>query len=236
MSREKLREFAMAADQSLLADAVGQRIRRRGPGRPKDSAKRAAIITAASTLFLSQGFETVRMDEVAVAAGVSKMTVYSHFQDKAALFAACVQATGDDLLANAEAISAPFSNVDLERTLIAFGMTVLKLALDPKTANLHRMLSTKLIEHPDMAVAIHNAAVATHNLLAKILLSATERGEIKVDIASEAAEYLLSIWQGDLSQSIASGFSPPLTEAEIEKRVKRGTAMFLRAYDYGNTL
>ena len=51
-------------------------------GRPKDPAKRAAILDAAEKLFLSQGFTGTSMDAVAKEAGVSKLTVYSHFSDK----------------------------------------------------------------------------------------------------------------------------------------------------------
>ena len=53
-----------------------------GPGRPKDPGKRAAILDAAKRLFVSQGFERVSMDQIAAEAGVSKLTVYSHFGDK----------------------------------------------------------------------------------------------------------------------------------------------------------
>ena len=57
-------------------------------GRPKDPAKREAILDAAKALFIAQGFAGTSMDAVATEAGVSKLTVYSHFSDKATLFAA----------------------------------------------------------------------------------------------------------------------------------------------------
>ena len=62
-----------------------------GPGRPKDLEKRASILQAAKRLFTTQGFEGTSMDAIASAAGVSKLTVYSHFQDKERLFAAAVE-------------------------------------------------------------------------------------------------------------------------------------------------
>ncbi|MDT3733048.1 TetR/AcrR family transcriptional regulator, partial [Pseudomonas soli] len=64
-----------------------------GPGRPKDLAKREAILEAAKHLFLSLGYANTSMDAVAAAAGVSKLTVYSHFTDKQTLFGAAVMAT-----------------------------------------------------------------------------------------------------------------------------------------------
>ncbi len=53
-----------------------------GPGRPKDLGKRASILEAAKRLFIEQGYLGVSMDQIAAAAGVSKLTVYSHFGDK----------------------------------------------------------------------------------------------------------------------------------------------------------
>lgn len=37
-------------------------------------------------MFMEQGFAGVSMDGIAAAAGVSKLTVYSHFGDKESLF------------------------------------------------------------------------------------------------------------------------------------------------------
>lgn len=62
-----------------------------GPGRPKDLAKREAILDASKKLFVQLGFDAVSMDQIASAAGVSKLTVYSHFGDKETLFAAAVE-------------------------------------------------------------------------------------------------------------------------------------------------
>src|SRR4051812_7291322 len=62
------------------------------PGRPKDLEKGAAILEAAKRLFTTQGFDGTSMDQIAAAAGVSKLTVYSHFGDKENLFAACAKA------------------------------------------------------------------------------------------------------------------------------------------------
>lgn len=53
--------------------------------------KTAAILAGAMQEFLEQGYAATTMDKVAAAAGVSKATVYSHFQDKEALFKAIIQ-------------------------------------------------------------------------------------------------------------------------------------------------
>ncbi|MBE9028232.1 TetR/AcrR family transcriptional regulator [filamentous cyanobacterium LEGE 11480] len=58
-------------------------------------AKSAMILQGAMQEFLEHGYAGTSMDRVAAAAGVSKATVYSHFGDKAGLFAAMVQHLAD---------------------------------------------------------------------------------------------------------------------------------------------
>ncbi|MDS3860252.1 TetR/AcrR family transcriptional regulator [Thermosynechococcaceae cyanobacterium BACA0444] len=55
------------------------------------SDKAEQILTGAMQAFLAQGYAGTSMDRVAAAAGVSKATVYSHFQDKERLFQALVR-------------------------------------------------------------------------------------------------------------------------------------------------
>jgi len=59
--------------------------------RSKSKEKRQQILNAASNLFLTHGFENTSMDQVAIDAGVSKQTVYSHFGNKEDLFTAIIE-------------------------------------------------------------------------------------------------------------------------------------------------
>ncbi len=52
--------------------------------------KAAAILEGAMQEFLTNGYAATTMDKVAAAAGVSKATVYNHFQDKEGLFNALI--------------------------------------------------------------------------------------------------------------------------------------------------
>ena len=61
-------------------------------GRPKSNEKRRDILFHASELFLLQGYDRTSMDAVAKHSGVSKQTVYSHFQNKDVLYNAVIEA------------------------------------------------------------------------------------------------------------------------------------------------
>ena len=56
--------------------------------------RRAALITAAKDAFAERGFAATSMDDVANAAGVSRLIVYRHFESKEALYDAVASETG----------------------------------------------------------------------------------------------------------------------------------------------
>ena len=76
-------------------------------GRPKDPAKRAAILASAKQLFAEHGFDGVSMDQIAQAAGVSKLTVYSHFGDKETLVGDVVHRVCESLMPDALFVADP---------------------------------------------------------------------------------------------------------------------------------
>jgi AcrR family transcriptional regulator len=53
--------------------------------------KREQILQGATRVFLRHGYAGTSMDRVAGEAGVSKQTIYTHFQDKEGLFAALIE-------------------------------------------------------------------------------------------------------------------------------------------------
>ena len=59
--------------------------------RQLSSEKAKAILEGGMQEFLAHGYAATSMDRVAIVAGVSKATVYSHFRDKEGLFIALIQ-------------------------------------------------------------------------------------------------------------------------------------------------
>ena len=53
--------------------------------------RRAAILRAAATAFAARGFAATSMDDVAAAAGVTRLIVYRHFESKEALYIAVLE-------------------------------------------------------------------------------------------------------------------------------------------------
>jgi TetR/AcrR family transcriptional repressor of mexJK operon len=203
----------------------------RGPGRPKDQAKRAAIVAAARTLFMERGYGGVTMEAVAAAANVSKMTVYGHFHDKSALFGAVVRVISNQMVATLTSLDEAGGAPELEPALVAFGNALLGLILSPHVVAMSHVLMGMLMKDRAMAEAFYEAGPShTHAALARFLAEAASRGQVAIDSAEAAADDLVSLWQGDMPKRIALGMVPAPTDAQIEARVRHGTRVFLRAY------
>jgi AcrR family transcriptional regulator len=76
--------------------------------RLKAQERRESILNAANTVFGQHGYDNVRIDDVAVAAGISKALIYEHFRSKQELYIELMNRAAADLLgAIVEAATAP---------------------------------------------------------------------------------------------------------------------------------
>src|SRR4051812_36969402 len=89
---------------------------RRSLPRPPAGTARSRIVTGAHKHFLSHGFRSVTMDELADELGMSKKTLYAHFPSKLALVEAVLRDKADRVEADLGRIAAETSN-DFLKTL-----------------------------------------------------------------------------------------------------------------------
>ncbi|MCG3202914.1 MAG: hypothetical protein NFCOHLIN_02800 [Gammaproteobacteria bacterium] len=191
--------------------------------------KRKAILEAAGRLFLEHGFERTTMDAVAAAAGVSKLTVYSHFQDKEGLFRALVARKCDRY----------FKGRDLERlgalppkealTRLANGF--LGLMYHPDVLSLYRLLIGGASQQVSRNRAFHDTGPRpTIESLARLLAGFHARGLLRVGDPQRAAEHLLAMLQGCMHQRVLLNVEPPPAARALKEHIEDVVAVFLRAY------
>lgn len=198
-------------------------------GRPRDPAKHEAIIAAARRVFFTKGLATSAIEEIAQRAGVSKVTIYNRFGDKATLFEAVVKAQTTSM---AEMLSGERAEgADLRTRLNGFGEALLAFLFHPDHVSMERMLAQDLAEHPALADRFFAVGPGRcRDLLADVLIQAAQRGEIALDNAREGAEDLLSLWKGFADLEFRLSVRAPLSDSEIARRVASGTDKFLRLW------
>lgn len=204
-----------------------------GPGRPKDLGKRAAILDAAKRLFLVQGFTGVSMDQIAAEAGVSKLTVYSHFGDKDALFAEavrahCVQQLPDSLFEAADA--AP-----LREGLLQIARAFFAMLGGPEALAGHRIMCTPQVVDSAVPQLFWDAGPQRIlDALAQVLRHHVEAGELEIANIEVAASQFLTLAKGELHARMVfgccdGGQSTPL-QHQVEAQLEAAVDLFLRGY------
>jgi len=190
---------AVVAESTVGADVLIVRVastpeRLAGPAAGRDpGGKRAAIVRAATELFLRQGYQATRTEQIAAAAAVSKQTVYNQFGDKETLFRDIVLG----VTATAEAFAAELTDTlatlhdpaDLEPTLRSLARRYLAAVTNPQVLALRRLVISEALRLPALAAAYYERAPA-HILtaLAEQMGRLAERGLLRAGDPQLAAE------------------------------------------------
>ena len=123
------------------------------PPLPERSDKARAILAGALDVFAVQGYAAASMDRIAAAAGVSKSTLYSNFQDKEGLFLALMQ---DLTYASRQGVFTLLSQADLHAPPQVVLRQIAVFMLDSFTQNQSMLTLMRLVigeseRFPDVA-------------------------------------------------------------------------------------
>lgn len=200
----------------------------RSPGRPKDLEKREAILDAAQSLFAERGIDGVPIEAIAARSGVSKVTVYGHFGDKATIFDSIVQRETERL---AQSICGALkSSGSLEERLTGFGMALIEMLTQPCHLALDRAVSLEAQRNPSIGRRFFEAGPGqVRQMLTDVLSRAQANGEVLLDDPAYAAKDLLALWLGfnAMEQRFCGGCLPD--EATLRNHVGRAVRLFLKA-------
>ena len=102
-------------------------------GRPRDPERLRRIVEAAHSHFNAHGLERASVDAIAADAGVSKMTIYSHFVSKEGLFEAVIRDRTDRVMGGVAGVEA-LDPTQPQKALLAVGEQFLTLARSNRCA------------------------------------------------------------------------------------------------------
>ncbi|MFJ5547473.1 TetR/AcrR family transcriptional regulator [Streptomyces sp. NPDC093225] len=152
----------------------------RGAGRPRSAEKDQAILRAALELLASQGYVRMTLDQVALAAGVSKSTIHLRWKSKGNLVTAALESI--------RMVQAPLASgdtaADLTAVLEDFASTVTRVR---GMALIGTCLAEEAHTPELMAMLRERTVLPRRALLREVLERARARGEIRADSDLEAA-------------------------------------------------
>jgi AcrR family transcriptional regulator len=205
---------------------------RRLRGRPQvrpDCDTRQLIYEAARHEFSDNGYAATSIERVARRAGVSTKTLYRLIPNKAALFEGMTSDRIDRFLSeiNLEAID----HAEIDEALYAALMACADLALDKEVVALQSMVLQESGKFSDLAGTFYrNGIQRVVKALADWLTMQQSRGLMKLDDAEEVAGMLLGMVADAPRRATMFGGLPLPSRPQIEARVRKCVALFLRGY------
>jgi AcrR family transcriptional regulator len=200
---------------------------------PRSARKHDAILAAAGTVFLRNGYLGTSMDEIAALAGVSKQTVYKHFADKEGLFVELVTTTVDASSdpVHAEVLALADSG-DLEVDLLDLARRLLARVVQPELLELRRLIIGEAGRFPQLGRAFYERGVGrTVAALGDAFSRLNDRGLLDVDDPTRAAaQFNWLTMSAPVNQVMMLGPDSIPSQAELDDYARSAVTTFLRAY------
>lgn len=195
------------------------------------SPKRRRILSGAREVFREVGFERASVDAISARAGVSKATVYSHFQDKAALFVACFSEESASLRGQYLACLDEPGEAPLEQALQTLGERLMSVVVSPDAVALWRHTVPEVARFPQVGRMIFERGPAiAYERIGAYFARWAERGALELADPRAAAVHFVLLVQGDLLVRAQLGILEQPAEALIRDSVRRGVDVFVKAY------
>ena len=189
--------------------------------------KASAILDAARRLFTAHGFDGASMDQIAAEAGVSKLTVYSHYGDKDTLFAAVVKSYCEQNLPDSLFETAP--QMPIRERLMQVGRVFFAFISSPEAVAGHRMLcSPRMAGSPLPRKFWEAGPERIQHAFAELLDRRVECGDLEIADSTLAARQFLTLLKGELHSRIVLGCCNHCDDPEAH--VADSVDFFLRAY------
>ncbi|MGS0706888.1 TetR/AcrR family transcriptional regulator [Acinetobacter sp. ANC 3781] len=198
-------------------------------GRPKDLEKRQQILTAAKKLFLKCGYHGSSMNQIAQEAGVTKLTVYNHFQDKANLFVCAIAATCEELISarplNLQADS------DFNKEFIHACDLALNIINLPEAIKLELLLLELAAEQNPLAQKFYNASHLRMNAVwENFFQQAIDLGFIQAEELKTLTWLIVSLLLGMRHHEVLLGIRAIPTVAEKQQIILSSIELFMLKY------
>ena len=191
--------------------------------------KTEAIVSAARKTFLARGFDAASMDQIALAAGVSKRTVYNRFRSKEELFGAAITESCQHLLPlNVEDIEASLPPRDLIHEL---ARQFVHGILQPEALSLRRIAAFEAERTPAIGREyLEHGPIWLANQCAPILERLATKGVLQIADSKDAIWRLGALITEPLHTKVLLGAAPDDLDAAINEQVDWGVDAFMKLY------
>ncbi len=171
----------------------------RGGRPPADESeqRKAALLDAATEVFLEAGFSGATMSTIAKRAGSSMETLYARYLNKAELFTALIEREASrlfDVVGPLDPASPP------RETLTRYGLELITMLAMPDNQKLHRIVIAGSIEAPELGIMFWEAGPGRgFQIVRTYLYEQKVRGTLKLGDPDHAAGMLMGMFVGGIA-------------------------------------
>ena len=197
-------------------------------GRPKSDQKRTQILEAAADLFTTQGYANTSLEQVAAAAGVSKQTIYSHFDNKADVLREGVRkrCLEGELTKEHFDLSLPAPEF-----LLIFATRFINTLTSDTALRMYRLCLNEGERYPEVARSFYESGPElVRDALTAYLEAACKRGELRIENCQVAASQFLFMVRGLPVDMRLLNVDDRYANVADAQYIQECCDMFLRAY------
>ncbi|WP_158965238.1 TetR/AcrR family transcriptional regulator [Chachezhania sediminis] len=187
------------------------------------------VLDGARTVFLKDGFEGASVDDIARAAGVSKATLYSYFPDKRLLF---MEVARVECMRLAElAVNEIDATLPPREVLTRTAQKLIPFMLSEFSIKMFRICVAESDRFPELGADFYASGPEMgRKRLVEYMGKARDRGELKIEDLSLAAEQFSELCKSHLFARAVFGIQTSFTQAEIDRVVQSAVDVFMARY------
>ncbi|MGD9264774.1 MAG: TetR/AcrR family transcriptional regulator [Lysobacterales bacterium] len=193
--------------------------------------KREDIIRAAKDEFRDNGFGGTSMDRIAKVAGVSKRTVYNHFDSKETLFKAVAQDMCNIFQRISEYPYAP--SAPIREQLQTIATRQMEFLCSERTLRLFKMLTVEVLAAPELTRPILENLEKENVGLIKWIKAASNDGKLEVVNPVWAGKQFMALLEAFTSWPYLYGLEHVRDQAQQQAVVDSAVDIFLDHYATG---
>lgn len=187
------------------------------------------FVEAAEKLFLNRGFADTSVNEIVRLAGGSLTTLYAEFGTKDELFVAVMNRRAATL--STDIVNPETPSTDTAAALLQLARRMQAHMLSENALAIYRLAIHEGPKFPSVRNAVLlNGLKEFLQRLAKFFSGLKETQALDIDDVDVAAEFFLTLVQGQMRTRAACGDTQSITRKQRDDHVKRAVDAFLRIY------
>ncbi|MBS0289207.1 MAG: TetR/AcrR family transcriptional regulator [Proteobacteria bacterium] len=191
--------------------------------------KHQLIIEAAKASFLSRGYAETSMDVIANHAGISKITIYKHFDNKLHLFNEMMRDHCQSLYKEAPIITHSLA-VSPFQILSQFSKKVVELLLQPRSIALIRVVIGESEKYPEIVSAVWEAGrMPLQDIFSNYLAQEIAHSRMQIPNIAIATKLFFGMLKENFIWPALTGMAVPIDKA-AEDIIEEVVNLFLNQY------